>query len=196
VAVNAVVGPASAIVCGGGVDALPAVYGANERLAGFAPIVLTEIVTPIEIWLEPPKTEIALAFVIVPGVRPVGSAVTVSVEGVVPFETTCPLILNHATFEIALNATPALVELVRVKVWLTAPPPDCAEKLNEVLSGTMLCAWTSVAAAAIRIANRLRRHNDRFNVILQVGVWAGRTGRRSNNATHCTAGASPGSHKT
>jgi hypothetical protein len=112
VAVNVVDVPVSVILCGPGTPVLPAVYAPKLMLEGFTPMVLTVSVMGTETLLAPPKTDREVEYV--PEARPVGSAETVTVEGVVPLALLTPLTLIQFTFVKVKKLIAAPVELVTV----------------------------------------------------------------------------------
>ena len=100
-------------------------------------MVLMVRVTATAVLLALPKTETVALYV--PGLRPVGSAETVTADGVVPLVLSCPLTLSQLAFDDAENEIAAPVE-VTLSVWLCAAPPDCAEKVRLPLSTATFCA--------------------------------------------------------
>ena len=102
-AVNWVAAPESVMLCAVGRMPLPAVYPPNVTEDGFAPMLLTVRVTDTEITLGPPNTESVAVCVL--GLSPAGSALMVTVEGVVPLAVAAPFTLSQ------------LVLLLEMKNW-------------------------------------------------------------------------------
>ena len=104
------------------------------------------------------------------GFNPVGSAVTVTTAGVLPF---AGLTLSHEVLTgeglNAPNKMDSLPVAVMFNVCDTAAPLDNAERLNDALSDAIVCARKM--GAAIKMTSRLRTELSFFKTNLHDNLY-------------------------